>query len=231
MAYYISPFVVQELPPNTSATAFVSEWDRAASGATGRVFAFAPEPLDRVEASFFSDRTSAKQLLLLIGEGGTGKSTCLMQLGNRLLADCEKHLPVSPANHQPMPWTPLLVELRRYSVADLFNLLPLHLERCGVDPGVVDALRQGAVPLCGGAPALRLVLLCDGADEMVDGGDGADVLRDFVARVCGGVAWPNSTLRVVVTSRGYVLSDCPVRRVLLPFGRAQVRPTAREVVL
>ncbi len=75
-------------------------------------------------------------------------------------------------------------------------------------------------------PRVRLLVLCDGADEMCDASPGglAVALKDLAATLCGGTPWPPALLRVVVTTRGEVAPGVGLlRRVLLPFGSSQVR--------
>ncbi len=186
-----------------------------------------PQPLAEVEEAFLSGTAAAapSQLLVVTGDGGAGKSTLLQRLGTRLASEGRAHLQRPAAVQQPAPWTPLLLELRKYTAKTLRGILPQYLtDVCGMPHDVVMSLRYGTVPVCSaGVPLVRLVVLCDGTDEMADGGDGTAVLRDFVAELCGGTAWPCSTLRVVVTSRGEGRAPGCTRRVLLPFGKAQVR--------
>jgi hypothetical protein len=182
-----------------------------------------PQPLSELEESLLSG-AAPSQAVVVTGEGGTGKTTFLLRLAERIANQVWAHLHRRASDAVPAPWTPVVLELRRYSSATLHGALPRYLmEVCGLPCEVVTALQEGDVPKCGaGVPLVRLLVLCDGTDEMVDGGDGKGVLRDFVATLCGGTAWSPSTLRVVVTSRrdGHV-PGCP-HRVLLPFGKAQV---------
>ncbi len=179
-----------------------------------------------MEEAFLGGTASAapSQLLVVTGEGGTGKSTLLQRLGARLASEGRAHLERPAAQQQPAPWTPLLLELRQYTAATLRGIFPQYLKDvCGMPHEVVTSLQTGTVPVCSaGVPLVRLLVLCDGTDEMADGGDGTGVLRDFVGRLCGGAAWPCSTLRVVVTSRGEGRVPGCTRCVLLPFGNAQV---------
>ena len=101
-----------------------------------------------------------QQLLVVVGEGGTGKTTFLLRLGARLAAACRDFLAQPAANHAPAPWVPVVLELRRYTVASLHGALGRHLVvACGVPLAVVDALQRGDVPVCGcGVPLVRGLL-------------------------------------------------------------------------
>jgi WD40 repeat protein len=238
LAHYIPPLLVDELPLGKTAAELVAELDQQAEGAgagagTGSNVGAgsvphvpSPQSLADVEEAFLCGTSAApSQLLVVTGDGGTGKSTLLQRLGARLASEGRAHLLRPAAEQQPAPWTPLLLELRQYTAATLRGILPKYLEEvCGVPHEVVTSLQAGTVPVCStGVPLVRLLVLCDGTDEMADGGDGTAVLQDFVGRLCGGKTWPCSTLRVVVTSRGEGRAPGCTRRVLLPFGKVQVR--------
>ncbi len=259
--HYIPPLLVDELPPGKTASEFVAELDRSAvhthvgvmtdggggrggsahggsgrgSGGGGAIagMAVALHPLVVVEACILDD-ASTTQLLVVTGDGGTGKSTLLKRLGARLARNCRTYLQRPAAERQPAPWTPLLLELRHFTVSTLYGIIPKYLEsRLGVPHEVVNAFQTGTLPVCSsGMPLVRLLVLCDGSDEMMTGGSGTDemsevddgtgVLQNFVATLCGGRAWPRDLLRVIVTTRGDGRAPGCTRRVLLPFGEAQV---------
>ncbi len=115
---------------------------------------------------------------------------------------------------------------------------------CALSADTVRRLRLG-VPLPGTTRPARLVVFCDGFDELraeVDARQSVAVrrdLRDFVATVCGGPAalWAPGTLKLVVTARDSRLSGrgdenrvfgAHARRVLLPLSKAKVSWVARE---
>jgi hypothetical protein len=230
VACYVPPLVVEELPLGKSATAFVADLDagrtRETAGAVGTRSAV--ELLADVEALFLQDESQSadRQLLVVAGEGGSGKTTFLLGMGSRAAAECRAHLQSPAAAPKLPPWTPVLLELRHFSTEQLVGALPRHLERaCGLPREAVAAL-QGVRDPAGATrvPLVRLLVLCDGTDEMVDGGNGKSVFESFVANLCGGPgkAWPCTALRVVVTSRCESGGVPAVRRLLLPFSTAQV---------
>ncbi len=248
--------MVEELPVGVTATEFVAKLDPPADATAALTAAVTiPGPAQRGDAhtphcvsalvySLLSEATGC-QVVAVSGEGGSGKSTLLLRLGTRLVGDGRTHLLRPSAQTQPAPWTPVLLELREYTAATLCGALVSLVERlCGSDAlaalqvyavahtaGAGACARAGAgasadAPASEEPPRLRLLVLCDGADEMPDARPGfsAVALKDLAATLCGGTAWPPSVLRVVVTTRGEVPhAGGLLRRVLLPFGRLQVR--------
>ncbi len=215
MEHYVPPWVEELVEGSWSTT-------------TTAANAMPSQSLAAVEEALLASHTTM-QLLVMLGEGGVGKTSFLMRLGARLAADCRAFLLTCAANYVPAPWVPVLLELRWYTVDSLRGALGRHLEReCGVPPSVVEALEHGHVPIgdCG-VPLVRVVLLCDGMDDMADS---CNFVQDFVATVCGGTAWPASVLRVVVTSRSSrPMKQTALVQVLLPFGMVQVKIPLRCV--
>jgi hypothetical protein len=239
-------FVAKLDPPadaTAALTAAVAITDPPQPGASD-----SPQSLSALEDSLLSEVTGC-QVAAIAGEGGSGKSTLLLRLGARLVEDGRAHLLRPAAKTQPAPWTPVLLELREYTAATLHGALCELVERvCGSDALAAlqgyAAARTAGAGACAGAgagasasasaaaaateepPRVRLLMLCDGADEMPDARPGAlaVALRDLAATLCGGTAWPPAVLRVVVTTRGEVAPGAGLlRRILLPFGRLQVR--------
>jgi hypothetical protein len=252
VTHYISPSVVEELPFGVTATEFVTRLDTSNDATAALTAAVAipdppqrgashtPQCLSALEDALLSDSAGCR-VAAVSGEGGSGKSTLLLRLGARLAEEGRVHLLRPTALAQPAPWTPVLLELREYSAASLQGALINLVERvCGSDAlaalqGYAAALTAGPGASAGvstGAtateepPRVRLLLLCDGADEMPDARPGGLIvaLKDLAATLCGGTPWPPAVLRVVVTTRGEVPhANGLLRRVLLPFGRLQVR--------
>ncbi len=99
----------------------------------------------------------------------------------------------------------------------------------GVGAGAAAVAGAGAGAQMSGTvqepPRVRLLVLCDGADEMQDARPGAlaVTLKDLAETLCGATPWSPAVLRIVVTTRGEVAPGVGLlRRVLLPFGRPQV---------
>jgi hypothetical protein len=238
----IPRFVVDQLPDDHTATEYVAKWDEESrtkgAGAGGSdadgepcFRTFPPQALRDVEEIFLHG-SHDHQLLFVSGEGGTGKSTFMKNLGTRLATECREHLRAPGAVHRPAPWTPVLLQLRKYSAESLKGALHGVLNTVMASTPILKAaLEMGEVTeSAAGIPVMRLLVLCDGTDEMADGGDGTAVLQDFVTTLNGGAAWESThTLRVVATSRGYGRVPNCMQRVLLPFRRHQVRE-ARPVM-
>jgi hypothetical protein len=247
---YVVPLVVEELPFGVTPTAFVENLDqrgfsvsavRADPGATTHSGAYLPQLLSTVEDAFLSD-APVSQVFAVTGESGTGKTTFLLRLAARLAAEGRAHLqrPAARATEEryserPPPWTPVLLELRQHTVESLTGALFEHMKDvCGSDAAraALEVSRaEGAGPgSAGPVPRVRLLVMCDGADEMTDASSGGPtlVLRNLAATLCGGVPLPESVLRVVVTTRWDVPAGHGLlRRVLLPFQKSQVWRGAR----
>jgi hypothetical protein len=188
-------------------------------------------------------QSSEQQSLHVAGDAGSGKSLFLRRLARRLLesqrvvgtpklglqAVLECPVAMLPVDTFPL-LLPVVIELKKYSVSELRDLLPSFLvESLGLPREGVDAVRTQSAD----QPKVCLVVLCDGVDELQ--GDLTE-LGDFTATLCGGPgsAWAPSVLKVIATSRDRVApllfqhSDGPRPSclTLLPLTRAQVRGNA-----
>jgi hypothetical protein len=113
-----------------------------------------------------------------------------------------------PAHHLPPPPTPM--------------------------PHACTSRTHDHLPQAPGSVTARLVVMCDGLDELQGG---VDSVRDFLSTLCGGPgqAWPPHVLTLIVTSRedrlgglgeeNAVFGDAHRRLVLLPFDETRVRGT------
>ncbi len=221
--YYIEPAaVVGSLPPGaTTALELVTNQEsRSGAGLA-------------VEDALLSDAAlrflgNGHQTLLVLGDAGGGKSTFMMQLGQRLLSTPPGDLLNTPVSRLPAAAPPILlpvyVELKLWKTDGLEYMLKRTLVQLGLSEAVVDALRsQNPVQ-----PLVRVVLLADGFDELQ--GDSTCV-HDFVGTTCPG--WDPALLAVVVTSRESRVGDRlredttfgagHERALLLPFSKQRVR--------
>jgi hypothetical protein len=218
--YYVPPDAVAEVPGTTTPTELVAALECRAEGTSGTLPN--PSPLASAADAFFAG--SSQQVLVVLGEPGTGKSVFAWQQAHRA-ADAG--------------WVPVVLDLKEHKVSALAGVLPRHLLRCGVPDHTVHCLAKGTRPP-GHTGPFKLAVFCDGLDELqMDDPAARSALRDFAGTLCGGPgeAWPATVLRVVVTTRGSVLASAHdeanvfngaggtkhARQVVLPFSDAKVR--------
>jgi hypothetical protein len=256
--YYVQPLVVEEPPQQLSTGEYVAKLEAGDSGVPDVTRSLSEEAAD-----FLASAAPADRLLLLLGEAGSGKSMFTWLTARRLLDEYDVCVAAlldaavttagasSGASEGAVPasvlWVPLVVDLKNYKMSELRGLLPRYLmEACNLsEPAVLDLRRSVPFPgLTGVVP--RLLLLCDGFDELQAEGDEAatklarGALENIVAVLCGGPdsAWPHDALKVVVTCRESRLAgrsdESKVfgkhrRRILLPFNTKQVGLTPHAV--
>lgn len=197
-------------------------------------------PLTEQLGSFLADDSQA--LLLLVGEAGCGKSMFSWLLAQRCSGTVVDGVRVPTAHATTvhgyqLPWVPVVLDMLRFKAmgrasethAGLEDCLAHYLVKdCALSAEVVGMLDSGK-PFAEG-PLLRLLVVCDGFDELQGVADGIHGMADFVSILRGGRAWSNCTVKVVVTSRDGRLTHADeervfpgrVRRVLLPFGDSRV---------
>ncbi len=181
--------------------------------------------LDPAVRDMLSKRHSS---ILLLGEGGSGKSTFLWQLG-KSLTEGHRDLLSTPLYLARSPFpvvVPVFLDLRKYSVSDIGSqdgLLRRTLLKVGLSVGEIEALRTQDPR----EPRVRLVLLADGMDELR--GNVASI-QDFVGAISGGVPWHPHLLTVLATCRlGKLENQATALSVdtklvfLLPLSQNQVR--------
>ena len=121
--------------------------------------------LSHVADEFLRDKMC--QALVLLGDAGAGKSTFCWQMGQRLLSAGVLHFldtPVSRLGGVVLPWIPIMIELKSMRSSQLRGLLPrLLMETYRLPPEAIVALNRQPR----GNGAVRLLLLCDGYDELV----------------------------------------------------------------
>ena len=160
--------------------------------------------------------------LLVLGKPGGGKSAFTWRLGAQQLGQATEFLQQRPtvsttSSAVITPWLPVHVDLKQYRAVQLWGLLPSLL----TDKGALGLPGQVLSVLRSALPSLRLLVLCDGFDELQEGDWPVPWSRshDFVAALCGGTAWSPSTLKVYIahtpndTRRRAFL---PCHRLMLP---------------
>ncbi len=211
---YVGNSVVEELPDARSALECVM-----ASGA--REIVSVQDSILAFSGTFLS---SDVRSLLLLGEAGCGKSLFMLWAAQQWLGLWSGLLdtPLSRLSSPELPWLPLLVELKSYQ----------PLELVGLVAKLVPNLRQIVWCPASRQPRVRLLVLCDGLDELR--GTPRELPSDFGSTLLGELANSISVaaLKIVITGRESALSSRVeehklfghhVRRILLPFSDPQVR--------
>jgi hypothetical protein len=182
-----------------------------------------PSPLSKTIKQLLQD-CCKWQVVLVVGEPGAGKSSFVWHHAQQTAA---------------AGWVPVVLDLKAYTVSDLHGALPRHLHDCDLPKPSVECISRGISPP-GYAGPLKLAVFCDGFDELQSdsGKEAHKGMRDIVSTLCGGASWPQSVLRVVITTRGNAVLDTlvearvfdsaspdgpkHVRRIILPFNNAKV---------
>ncbi len=199
MHFYVEPRVVEEVPRGLSAGEFVAAGDSPRTEPALDVLGVAPPalppspplppppqlpdtpgpmPLLSAAAQFLS--SSEDHTLVVLGEPGCGKSTFLWELGRGLChpSSLPRFLDTPVGCLRPgdtAPWVPVALELKRYREGELHGLLPRVVG--DARGGCLSPDSLGRLPGCG---LVRLVVLCDGFDEIQQdggysgGGSGSD---------------------------------------------------------
>jgi predicted NACHT family NTPase len=211
---FIDPWVAGDAPLSSSSSDMWAELD-------------AKEGHVQFSACMEEFLGSTHQVLALLGEPGSGKSTCLHHFAQRHFEGAVRHYldtPIALLGPVECPWLPVFVNLRQYRASQLHGLVDTVLATAwGLSSHVIEALRvQGS-----GLRTVRLLVLCDGLDEVLLDTAVVDlatmVLRD---------PWPSHLLKLVVTSRPSFFSGRGAdtaflgprdTRLILPFTLSQVR--------
>jgi hypothetical protein len=208
LRYYVEPVAIDALPFGVSAGKFVEDMECGVRGLAHcgpRVVGVMSE----VSAFLESDH---RQLMVVYGEAGVGKSTFLWSLGKLIRAN-DHGIGVGVRR------VPVYVELKGFSAETLAGGLLRALKKAGV---ANEAIKLNCEEL---HTRVQVVLLCDGLDELQGGVAG---MTDIVTLLCGGSRWEPSVLKVLVTCRGNMGDDEAMfgqhsRLVFLPFSSDQVR--------
>lgn len=226
---YIGACGVPMLPGGSSALEYARELDRP-RGNAGTVVA--PTELSSKARDFVSGNG---RLLVILGDAGTGKSMFLRMVVREYRKRAEERMasPTTVGLGDPVEpvLLPLLIVLKARSLTSLEGLVVEELKQSGWTQDMIDAFAKQELL----APTARLLVLCDGFDEL-EGGDVSQI-ADIGSLVCHGI--PPTLVSLILTSResrigGRVeesrLFGCAGhsdygRIVILPFSRAKVPST------
>ena len=240
--YYVPPLVVTEQPAGMSTAEYVAKLEAGEGSVVDTT-----RLLSGVATAFLDSATADDRVLAVLGEAGAGKSLFTWLTVKRLLAEWELLMAGGggvavngTASPPGVLWVPIVLEPKHYKASELAGWLPRHLSLVhGLKDADVGGLLYGRarLPWLPGV-CVRLLVLCDGYDELQgDGGDAGLTRRrvttaGILATLCGGadVARDAQALKVVVTCResrfqgradeAAVLGKHH-RAVLLPFNKAQ----------
>jgi hypothetical protein len=181
---YVDPVVVESIPEGLDPSDFVSQLDR-------RETRNLTTQLD-VEATSFLD--SGDQTMLLLGRAGSGKSVFLWKLGRQLLGPARKYLavPAHLADSTPSPWLPVYIDLKHYRTGQLSGLLLRTLTSRTLGASALPS--DAATAVLAGRTKVRLVVMCDGLDELAIDAETWDqrrIIHDFVGLLSEGVGVPH----------------------------------------
>ena len=242
--YYVPPLVVTEQPAGMSTAEYVAKLEAGEGSVVDTT-----RLLSREVATFLDSATADDRVLAVLGEAGAGKSLFTWLTVKRLLAEWAPWMAGGggvavdgTASPPGVLWVPIVFELKHYKASELAGLLPRRLKSVlGLTDSAVNDLvfSRARLPWLPGV-CVRLLVLCDGYDELLgedDAGDGLPRRRattgSIVTTLCGGpaVGVDPRALKVVVTCResrfqgrfdeAAVLGKHR-RAVLLPFNKAQV---------
>jgi hypothetical protein len=177
--YYVQPLVVEEPPQQLSTGEYVAKLEAGDAGVPD-----VTRLLSEEAAAFLASTAPVDRLLLLLGEAGSGKSMFTWLTARRLLDEydacvaalLDAAIPAAGAGSgataagaapASVLWVPLVIDLKDFTVSKLRDLLPWYLlNKCDLSEAAIADLRRG-VPLPG-LPGVvpRLLLLCDGFDEL-----------------------------------------------------------------
>jgi hypothetical protein len=218
---YIPPLARTWLPLDGGGSP-VLDYLAVLEGAPGSISP--PTPLQDAALAFLSEVSGQRgpplgdenghAVLLIVGDAGCGKTSFLHHLALLCALQAAESMDIPVVNavgndgQYMAPFVPILLELKRYSAAGsaeeshngLRDCLAFSLRKdFGLSEAAVNALRGEGSP-SGSSRPLRLLVLCDGLDELQGLRKASDV-KDIVATLCGGWQWTGCHLAFVVTCR------------------------------
>jgi hypothetical protein len=163
--------------------------------------------------------------MVIFGEPGSGKSMYTWYSSQTRCESLQAFLgQASAAAAAVSPWVPVWIDLKSYSRESLRGLLSTYLGKCALTSADIGCVRLQT----GAGAGIRLLVYCDGFDELQGTNDGS--FSEFYKAFSGPDVWTPDVLKVIVTSRPMASATEEVqvfgssfrRRVLLPFRKVQI---------
>ena len=214
--YYVEPYAVRELPRDMTSGAYITQLEAKLGAST--------ESLSDASTCLVPIMTAAREFLDgpsatfgVFGEPGSGKTMLVWLLSRTLVHNLDKHVatPVKhtldgAGHHAALPWLPIVLDLKKHSACGLTTDSPRGLQGaleahlvmdCKMTAEAVAYLQSGPAADASVRPRVRLLVLCDGLDELQGPSAAVSKIGSLLSAICGGKAWTGCDVKMVVTCR------------------------------